>query len=118
MMEVNNAKLAFSEPILFSCFIKMLSLIAIIVALHFTVAAQADGYATKSKEENYRSIITNFFHLQASVRYVYQTTLNAQGTAIAWSADGERGQVISFSTLSNPSKVIKVSASLSDSSCN
>src|SRR3954447_1106967 len=101
-----------------TCLKKKLPLIAIIVALHFTVAAQTDAGSYRSKDESHRSIITDFFKLQASVRYVYQTTLNAQGTAIVWSADGEKGQAISFSTLSVPDKVIKVSASTSDSSCN
>lgn len=100
------------------CLKKTLLLIAIMVALHFTAAAQTSADSSKSKAENYRSIITHFFNVQASVRYVYQTTLNAQGTAIAWSADGDKGQTISFTTFSNPDKVIKVSASPSDSPCN
>src|SRR3954462_76994 len=103
---------------LITCLKKTLSLIALIAALHFTVVAQTDADSSKNKEANHRSTITNIFNLQASVRYVYQTTLNTQGTAIAWSADGERGQTISCITLSNPGKVIKVSASASDSSCN
>src|SRR3954463_4431904 len=103
---------------LITCLKKTLSLIALIVALHFTVVAQTDADSSKNKEANHRSTITNFFNLQASVRYVYQTTLNAQGTAIAWSADGEKGQTISFVALSHPDKVIKVSASLSHASCN
>src|SRR3954452_3238295 len=101
-----------------TCHKKMLSLIAIIVALHLTAAAQANADSSRSKDESHRSIITNFFNLQASVRYVYQTTLNAQGTAMAWSADGEKGQAISFAALSNPDKVIKVSASTSNEPCN
>src|SRR5947209_2177189 len=118
MMDANKANLSFDKSIRFSCLTKTLLLIAIIVALHFTVTAQTDAGAAKSKEENYRGIITNFFNVQASVRYVYQTTLNAQGTAIAWSADGEKGQTIAIVALSNPGKVIKVSDSTSDSSCN
>ncbi len=118
MTDANKVNLSFDKPIRFSCFTKMLSLLAIILSFPFTAAAQTAGGSSKSKAENYRSIITDFFNLQASVRYVYQTTLNPQGTAIAWSADGEKGQAISFVTLSNRDKVIKVSASTSDSSCN
>src|SRR3954463_2889755 len=103
---------------LITCLKKTLSLIALIVALHFTVVAQTDADSSKNKEANHRSTITNFFNLQASVRYVYQTTLNSQGTAIAWSADSEKGQAISFIALSNPDKVMKVSASTSNESCN
>ena len=111
MITVNKVKLAFDKPILFSCLAKRLSLIAaIILSLHFTVAAQAGATSSGSKEASYRSIITNFFNLQASVQYVYQTALNNQGTAIAWSADGEKGQTISFTSLSNSGKVIKVSS--------
>src|SRR4051812_26861322 len=105
MMEVNKVNLSFDKPIRFSIPIKMLSLIAIILSLHFNAATQTNGGSTKSKAESYRSIITDFFNVQASVRYVYQTTLNAQGTAIAWSADGEKGQTIAITTLSNPGKI-------------
>ena len=117
-MEVNTIKLAVGKPKRFSCLAKMLSLIAIVMFIHASVAAQTGAGSTKTKEESNRSIITDFFKLQASVRYVYQTALNTQGTAIAWSADGEKGQTISCITLSDPGKVIKVTASTSDSSCN
>src|SRR2546430_134975 len=118
MMEVNTIKLAVDRLIRFSCHTKKLSLIAIVMFIHVSVVAQTDAGSFKSKEESSRNIITDFFKVQASVRYVYQTTLNMQGTAIAWSADGERGQTISCVALSYSDKVIKVSASISDSSCN
>src|SRR3954451_9458505 len=101
-----------------TCHKKKLSLIVIIVALHFTVAAQTDAGSSRSKDKSHRSIITNFFKLQASVRYVYQTTLNAQGTAIASSSGREKGQAVSFITFSNPDKVIKISTSTSNEPSN
>ncbi|TKK71995.1 hypothetical protein FC093_03005 [Ilyomonas limi] len=85
-------------------------IILFFVHLSCTVTAQTIADISKNKEAtSHRDIITHFFNVQAGVRYVYQTTLNAQETAIAWSADGENGQMVSFINLSNPEKVIKVS---------
>src|SRR4051812_35096889 len=69
MMEGNKTYHPFTKPMPIICLIKMLSLIAILVILHFTVAAQTDTGPSKSKEESHRSVITDFFNLQASVQY-------------------------------------------------
>ncbi len=39
-------------------------------------------------------LIRRFFETQASVKYIYQCTLNKDATAVAWSADGDKGPSI------------------------
>ncbi len=74
--------------------------------------------ANDSSKTNHKELITAFFNQQASVRYIYQTTINSAGTAVAWCADGEKGQTVSIASVQHPDKTIKVTASLPDSSCN
>ncbi len=93
----------------------------LIIALLIHIAGLAQTSTSGLLKEDIgkpKDIITKFFTLQASVRYVYQTAVNKAGTAVAWCADGKQGQQVSFASLSHPEKVIRVTASQPDSSCN
>ncbi len=66
-----------------------------------------------------RDVITKFFETQASVKYIYQCTLNSKADAVAWCADGEKGQVIHIKSLSkNENEERVTAASSADISCN
>ena len=62
--------------------------------------------------------IAHFFALQASVRYIYQASMNADGTQVAWSADDSEGQSIHFAALSKEGKTKRITASLNNKPCN
>ncbi|MDQ2751558.1 MAG: hypothetical protein M3R72_00880, partial [Bacteroidota bacterium] len=62
--------------------------------------------------------IASFFALQASVRYIYQTSLSADGSKVAWSADDSGGQSIHFAPLSNSDKTKRIKASPDNKRCN
>jgi dipeptidyl aminopeptidase/acylaminoacyl peptidase len=79
----------------------------------FTSNAQADSVNT-------REIITKFYETQASVRYIYQCTINKEATVVAWCADGNNGQEIYEKSLSHLNDSIKriTAADSSNQSCN
>ena len=85
----------------------------------FAQAISADSSGAK-EVTNHRDIITRFFEQQAKVHYIYQTVINPDATAVAWSTDGAQGsQAIFRSTLSHPDSAVRISAAFSDSqSCN
>lgn len=74
------------------------------------VAAQQSGVSFQQKAAQHKALITNFFNLQASVRYIYTAAINPDGTQVAWSADGEGGQTIRTSSLLHPDKAITITA--------
>ncbi len=93
-------------------------IIIIIINFSFKSAAQ-DAEARFSDTAQHRLLITNFFKTQASVKYIYQCTLNKDATAIAWCADGENGQVIYIKSLMHLNdSAIKISAADSNQTCN
>jgi Tol biopolymer transport system component len=67
-----------------------------------------------------RLLITNFFKTQASVKYVYQCTLNKDATTIAWCARGGNGQEIyeKFLLHLNDSSKRITAADSSNQTCN
>lgn len=72
--------------------------------------AQAAETGTKQRADA-RTVVTDFFHQQAKVRYLYQVAINPAATALAWCADGPEGaQVIYRSPLSHPSDTLRISA--------
>lgn len=81
--------------------------------------------STKTYSQNFdstrcQSIITKFYQTQASVKYIYQCTLNKEATAIAWCADGDNGQLIyerSLLHLNDSAKRITAADALNQS-CN
>jgi len=65
------------------------------------------------------SLITKFYETQASVKYIYQCTLNKTATAIAWCTDGDNGQgIYEKSLLHLNESAIKITAADSNQSCN
>ncbi len=62
--------------------------------------------------------IAAFFALQATVRYIYQTSLSADGSKVAWSVDDSEGQSLHVATLSNWGKTKRITASLTNKGCN
>ena len=67
--------------------------------------------AAQSDTAKHRQVIKQFLEKQASVRYVYQTSLSPDGKWIAWSADGEKGPEIHRASLANPDKTLRITAS-------
>ncbi|MBV9963216.1 MAG: PD40 domain-containing protein, partial [Parafilimonas sp.] len=63
----------------------------------FTIAIYCQAFDSATT----RSVITKFYETQASVKYIYQCTLNKDATAIAWCGDGENGQSIFIRSLSH-----------------
>ena len=57
-----------------------------------------------------KNTITDFYKTQASVKYIYQCTINKQATAVAWSADGDNGPAIHIKTLKNNIDAISIIA--------
>ena len=53
----------------------------------------------KNDSSNSSLLITKFYKTQASVKYIYQCTLNKDATAVAWCADGNNGQSIYIKSL-------------------
>jgi dipeptidyl aminopeptidase/acylaminoacyl peptidase len=53
----------------------------------------------KNDSSNPSLLITKFYKTQASVKYIYQCTLNKDATAVAWCADGNNGQSIYIKSL-------------------
>src|SRR3954452_12771649 len=78
--------------------------LAFILFIHFSFFSRAQNLSNPNHvgdTASYRKFITDFFQLQASVKYLYQCTLNPSATKIAWCADGENGQAIFINSLSN-----------------
>ena len=93
-------------------------LIAVGLISHLTSVAQSSaGFAKTEKTTTHRAAIENFFNLQASVHYIELATINPAGTFVAWSADGGRDAGIFFTSVRQPAKTIKVSASAPDKEC-
>src|ERR1051326_2544913 len=65
-----------------------------------------------------RKVITDFFQLQASVKYIYECTLDPSATKIAWCADGENGQRIFIQSLSDTNDTIRITTASANQSCN
>ena len=66
-----------------------------------------------------RSLIKRFFETQASVKYMYQCTLNYNATAIAWCFDGSHGQTINYKFLQHSNDSTRqITASSAGQSCN
>ena len=96
-----------------------LFIIVISINFSFTSGAQINDSSRIADGANDRLLITNFFKTQASVKYIYQCTLNSKATAIALCADGKNGQTIYCKSLVNINDAtIKITASDSDRSCN
>ena len=97
-----------------------LFIIVIIISCSLNSTAQNLTDSSQIRDTTYnRLLITNFFKTQASVKYIYQCTLNSKATAIAWCADGDNGQVIySKSLLHFNDSAIKITAADSNQSCN
>jgi dipeptidyl aminopeptidase/acylaminoacyl peptidase len=58
-----------------------------------------------------RTVITRFFERQAKVRYIYQTVIHPDASALAWCADGPEGsQVIYLSSLARTDSALRISA--------
>ena len=66
--------------------------------------------AAQSDTAKHRLVIKQFLEKQASVRYVYQTSLSPDGKWIAWSADGEKGPEIHCASLAKPEKTLQITA--------
>lgn len=65
-----------------------------------------------------KKFIRNFCETQASVKYIYQCTINNAGTAITWSADTDEGQRIHLKYLSkNNYHDLNISAADSSRNC-
>lgn len=77
-------------------------------------------YSQKFDSASCQSIITKFYQTQASVKYIYQCTLNKYATAIAWCADGDNGQEIYTKSLLhfNDSATRITAADSSNQTCN
>lgn len=74
---------------------------------------------TVQQTNDVRKTITAFFEKQASVKYIYQTSLNNSATAILWSMDGGEGQTIYTRSLAKLNgNNIKITAATQDQSCN
>lgn len=93
-----------------------------VILFHTTVIlnAQTAGNIYSINDTVYRrNLITKFFETQASVRYIYQCTLNNTATAIAYCADADSGQKIHIQSLSkNNNELIKISAAETTINCN
>ena len=65
------------------------------------------------------ALIQKFFETQASVKYIYQCTVNKSATMIAWSSDGDHGQSIHVKSLQKKDSTIRITAAdSSNQSCN
>lgn len=74
---------------------------------------------TVQQTNDVRKAITEFFEKQASVKYIYQASLNNSATAIAWSMDGDEGQAIYARSLTKLNENnIKITAAARNQSCN
>jgi dipeptidyl aminopeptidase/acylaminoacyl peptidase len=93
-------------------FISVFSCQSLLFAQNISDKNQIDDTAYHKK------IITDFFQLQASVKYIYQCSLNPSATKIAWCADGKNGQEIFIKSLSNVNDTIRITAASSNQSCN
>ncbi len=72
--------------------------------------AQTTLDSSQLKAADYKNIITNFFNVQASVRYIYTATIHPAGTMIAWCADKDGGQKISVAVIAQPGKARSITA--------
>ena len=107
---------------LYSNLNSQLNLFIVIALVSFPINLKAQNLKNSAQgaDTSYqRLLITNFFKTQASVKYVYQCTLNKDATGIAWCADGEKGQTVySKSLLRINDSAIKITAADSNQACN
>ena len=96
--------------------------VPIILFIHFTFISGAQNVSDTNEINDtayHRKLITNFFRLQASVKYIYQGVLNSKATAITFCADSENGLAIfikSLSTLND--SMMHITAASANQSCN
>ncbi|MGI8952661.1 MAG: prolyl oligopeptidase family serine peptidase [Chitinophagaceae bacterium] len=89
-----------------------------IIIMHIVLIADAQN-SDINDTGYHRKIITNFFHVQASVRDIYQCVLNRNATAVAWCADNKNGQAIHVkSLLKKNDSAIQITAASSGEFCN
>src|SRR4051812_23808482 len=75
-----------------------------ILVIHLSFLSSAQNFSNPNQIGDtayHRKLITDFFQLQASVKYIYQCALSPVSTKVAWCADGEKGQEIFIKSLSN-----------------
>ncbi len=84
------------------------------VCISQSFSQKIESLSSKNDTSANRKTITGFFALQASVRYIYQTSMNTDGTGVAWSADDSEGQSIHFATLLNSGKNKRITASINN----
>ena len=83
----------------------------ILFVLPLSAQKREDSAAAK-RAGSHRDIITRFFNLQASVHYIYQTSISPDGASVAWSADSSDAQTIHATAVSHPQKLMHITASL------
>lgn len=89
---------------------KVLLLEIVFLALTGVAFAQTDTSGNDQLSDA-RTVVTNFLHRQAKVRYIYQVAIHPAATALAWCVDGPEGaQTIYRSSLVNPNDTIRISA--------
>ncbi|HEY6974881.1 MAG TPA: prolyl oligopeptidase family serine peptidase [Chitinophagaceae bacterium] len=106
----------FNHPFIFR-------LLIFISFLLYTLFSPAQNVPDKNKNQigdtaYHRKVVTDFFQLQASVKYIYQCSLNPSATKIAWCSDGENGQAIFIKSLSPNDNAIRITAASVNQSCN
>jgi Tol biopolymer transport system component len=87
------------------------------IIFFFVIAGQV--FAQSPGDSSYiKKFIRDFCETQASVKYIYQCTINSTGDAIAWSADTYKGQRISIRYLSQTNnRDLNISAADSGQNC-
>ena len=94
----------------------------LVLFFHCTFLSKAQNTPGENQIDDtayHRKIITDFFQLQASVKYIYQCTLDPSATKIAWCADGENGQEIFVKSLLNTNdSALRITAASAHQSCN
>lgn len=94
-------------------------IVFLLQAFFYSGAQNKDEKISVNDSAFTRNLITKFFETQASVRYIYQCSLNSTASAIAWCADSDSGQAVYIKSLSKKNdSILHITAAALNKYCN